>query len=74
MSKIRGGPGCVIVGSHEQVAERLAEYVDIGVSTFILASNPHLEEAYRVGEEVLPLVAGAIDARRTASALRVALA
>jgi alkanesulfonate monooxygenase len=46
----------VLVGSHEQVAERLAEYVDIGVSSFILASNSHLEEAYRVGEEVLPLV------------------
>ncbi|MEX3899529.1 LLM class flavin-dependent oxidoreductase [Paraburkholderia sp. BR10954] len=74
MSKIRGGPGCVIVGSHEQVAERLAEYVDIGVSTFILASNPHLEEAYRVGEEVLPLVAGAIGAGRNAAALRVATA
>lgn len=56
MSAIRGGPGCVLVGSHEQVAERLAEYVDIGVSSFILASNGHLEEAYRVGEEVLPLV------------------
>ncbi|GHD63922.1 LLM class flavin-dependent oxidoreductase [Jeongeupia chitinilytica] len=63
MSQIRGGPGCVLVGSHEQVAERLAEYVDIGVSSFILASNPHLEEAYRVGEEVLPLVAQA--ARRS---------
>jgi hypothetical protein len=25
---------------------------------FILASTPHLEEAYRVGEEVLPLVRG----------------
>lgn len=74
MSKIRGGPGCVIVGSHEQVAERLAEYVDIGVSSFILASNPHLEEAYRVGEEVLPLVAGAIGAGKNAAALRVATA
>lgn len=74
MSQIRGGPGCVIVGSHEQVAQRLAEYVEIGVSTFILASNPHLEEAYRVGEEVLPLVEGALDARRTAAALRVAQA
>ncbi|AOJ29815.1 alkanesulfonate monooxygenase [Burkholderia seminalis] len=72
MSQIRGGPGCVIVGSHEQVAERLAEYVDIGVSTFILASNPHLEEAYRVGEEVLPLVDGALNARGTQAALRVA--
>ncbi|MBB3257247.1 alkanesulfonate monooxygenase [Paraburkholderia bannensis] len=70
MSQIRGGPGCVIVGSHEQVAQRLAEYVDIGVSTFILASNPHLEEAYRVGEEVLPLVAGAQDEVRTRGALR----
>jgi alkanesulfonate monooxygenase len=63
MSKIRGGPGCVIVGSHEQVAERLLEYVHIGVSTFILASNPHLEEAYRVGEEVLPLVRGSLSAQ-----------
>lgn len=72
MSQIRGGPGCVIVGSHEQVAERLAEYVEIGVSTFILASNPHLEEAYRVGEEVLPLVDGALNARGTQAALRVA--
>jgi alkanesulfonate monooxygenase len=69
MSKIRGGPGCVIVGSHEQVAERLAEYVDIGVSTFILASNGHLEEAYRVGEEVLPLVPAAVNAVRTRNAL-----
>lgn len=60
MSLLRGGPGGVIVGSYEQVAERLAEYVDAGVSSFILASNPHLEEAYRVGEEVLPLVDSAI--------------
>lgn len=66
MSAIRGGPGCVLVGSHEQVVERLAEYVDIGVSSFILASNGHLEEAYRVGEEVLPLVPQA--ARRAVSA------
>jgi len=70
MSAIRGGPGCIIVGSHEQVAERLAEYVDIGVSSFILAGNPHLEEAYRVGEEVLPLVPQA--ARRSVSVARAA--
>ncbi len=69
MSAIRGGPGCVIVGSHEQVAERLAEYVDIGVNHFILASNPHLEEAYRVGEEVLPLVRQAIKGRQQVKAL-----
>lgn len=54
------GPVPVLVGSHAQVAERLAEYVEIGISSFILSAKPHLEEAYRVGEEVLPLVDGAI--------------
>jgi Coenzyme F420-dependent N5,N10-methylene tetrahydromethanopterin reductase and related flavin-dependent oxidoreductases len=44
------------VGSHQNIAERLAEYRDAGFSTFILASNPHLEEALRIGQEVLPLV------------------
>lgn len=69
MSAIRGGPGCVIVGSHEQVGERLAEYVDIGVNHFILASNPHLEEAYRVAEEVLPLVGQAIKGNQKIKAI-----
>lgn len=54
------GPVPLLVGSYAQVAERLAEYVDIGVSSFILSAKPHLEEAYRVGEEVLPLVDDAI--------------
>lgn len=72
MSAIRGGPGLVIVGSHEQVAERLAEYVDIGVTQFILASNPHLEEAYRVAEEVLPLVPGAIKSRQKVTPIHAA--
>jgi alkanesulfonate monooxygenase len=50
------GPVPLLVGSYAQVAERLAEYVEIGVTSFILSAKPHLEEAYRVGEEVLPLV------------------
>jgi alkanesulfonate monooxygenase len=45
-----------LVGSHQNIAERLAEYRDAGFSTFILAANPHLEEALRIGQEVLPLV------------------
>lgn len=53
---IRGGPAFGLVGSYEQVAERLDELVALGVDAFILAGNPHLEEAYRVGEEVLPLL------------------
>jgi len=55
---LRGGQTQGIVGSYEQVAERLDDLVQLGADAFILASTPHLEEAYRVGEEVLPLVRG----------------
>jgi alkanesulfonate monooxygenase len=52
----RGGPGIGVVGSYEQAAEWLDRYLRAGVDAFVLAGTPHLEEAYRVGEEVLPLV------------------
>ncbi|MCY1279204.1 Alkanesulfonate monooxygenase [compost metagenome] len=55
---LRGGQTNGIVGSYQQVAERLDELVQLGADAFILASTPHLEEAYRVGEEVLPLLRG----------------
>ncbi len=55
---LRGGQTNGIVGSYEQVAEKLDQLVQLGADAFILASTPHLEEAYRVGEEVLPLVRG----------------
>jgi len=55
---LRGGQTQGIVGSYEQVAQRLDDLVQLGADAFILASTPHLEEAYRVGEEVLPLVRG----------------
>jgi alkanesulfonate monooxygenase len=37
-------------------------WVQLGADAFILASTPHLEEAYRVGEEVLPLIRGSTSA------------
>jgi alkanesulfonate monooxygenase len=61
-SLLRGGQTNGIVGSYEQVAERLDQLVQLGADAFILASTPHLEEAYRVGEEVLPLVRGSTSA------------
>jgi alkanesulfonate monooxygenase len=51
----RGGAGTALVGSHDEVAERIAEYAALGVDEFILSGYPHLEEAYWVGEGVLPL-------------------
>lgn len=51
---VREGAGTAVVGSHDEVAARLREYVDAGFTELILSGWPHVEEAYRVGEHVLP--------------------
>lgn len=51
---VRGGAGTAVIGSHEQVAARIAEYEALGVDTFIFSAYPNLEEAVRIGEDLLP--------------------
>jgi alkanesulfonate monooxygenase len=51
---VRGGAGTALVGSYDEVADRIREYAALGLDTFILSGYPHLEEAYTVGEEILP--------------------
>jgi alkanesulfonate monooxygenase len=53
---VRGGAGTALVGSHEEVADRVAEYYELGIDEFILSGYPHLEEAYQVGEGLLPVL------------------
>ncbi len=53
---LRGGAGTALVGSHTEVADRIEEYASLGISEFILSGYPHLEEAYWVGEGVLPIL------------------
>lgn len=54
---VRGGAGTALVGSHEEVADRVAEYHALGIEEFILSGYPHLEEAYQVGEGLIPVLA-----------------
>jgi alkanesulfonate monooxygenase len=51
---VRGGAGTALVGSHHEVADRIAEYHQLGFDHFILSGQPHLEEAYWFGEGVIP--------------------
>lgn len=53
---VRPGAGVALVGSHADVADRIAEYHAMGVDHLILSGQPHLEEVYRFGEGVLPLL------------------
>ena len=53
-----------LVGSYRAVADRLDEYASLGVDTLILSANPHLEEAYRLGEHVLSKLSSRTRAAR----------
>ncbi|BBT71476.1 MULTISPECIES: FMNH2-dependent alkanesulfonate monooxygenase [Enterobacteriaceae] len=53
---VRGGAGTALVGNPQQVAERIREYQALGISHFIFSGYPHLEEAHRFAELVMPLL------------------
>ena len=51
---VRGGAGTALVGTPDQIAERIREYQAVGIDTVIGSGYPHLEEAYRVAELLFP--------------------
>lgn len=53
---VRGGAGTALVGDPQTVAARILEYTALGIDSFILSGYPHLEEAYRFAELVMPLL------------------
>ncbi|PYI54533.1 LLM class flavin-dependent oxidoreductase [Paenibacillus flagellatus] len=68
LSNIRGGGGVQLVGTPEQVADRLLDYIDIGISSFIMSNYPHLEEAIHTGRHLLPVLKRKLAARSGAAA------
>lgn len=61
---VRGGAGTALVGSPQQVADRIREYQALGIENFILSGYPHLEEAHRFAELVMPLLPLASNAEK----------
>lgn len=51
---VRSGAGTALVGTPEQIAERMQEYADLGIETFIFSGYPHLEEAFYTSELLFP--------------------
>lgn len=54
--KTIGPTGIAIVGSYEEVAQKIMEYKAIGVSHFIFSGWPKQEEMIRFGKHVMPLI------------------
>lgn len=61
---VRGGAGTALVGSPQQVADRIREYQALGIENFIFSGYPHLEEAHRFAELVMPLLPLATNAEK----------
>ncbi|MBL3520191.1 FMNH2-dependent alkanesulfonate monooxygenase [Aliarcobacter lanthieri] len=55
----REGCATALVGSPEIIVERITEYANMGVDTFVFSGYPHLEEAYKFAELVFPLLPSA---------------
>jgi len=56
LALVRPGPGITLVGDPDTVARRIWEYQDIGFDAFILSNFPLVEEAYRVADDLLPIL------------------
>lgn len=56
-----------IAGSYDRVAGQIATLHAAGITHFVLSASPSLEEAYRIGQFVLPRVRAALGQLRTAA-------
>ena len=54
IGKARSGCGAAIVGTPEQVIEKIRRYQAMGIEAFIFSGYPHVDEARRFAELVLP--------------------
>jgi alkanesulfonate monooxygenase len=54
VGRARSGCGAALVGSSEQILERLHQYQKMGIRSFIFSGYPHIDEAEHFGNKVLP--------------------
>ncbi len=54
IGKARSGAGGALVGSGEQIVEKINRYMDMGIRAFIFSGYPLIEEAEYVARLVLP--------------------
>lgn len=56
LTQVLSGNSISLVGTPQQVAERIVEFVDLGFDKILLRGFPHLEVIEEIGEKVIPLV------------------
>ena len=56
LTQVLSGNSIALVGTPQQVAERIVEFVDLGFDKLLLRGFPHLEVIEEIGQKVIPLV------------------
>ncbi len=56
LTQVLSGNSIALVGTPDQVAARIVEYVDLGFDKVLLRGFPHLETIEEVGQKVIPRV------------------
>ena len=54
IGRARSGCGSAIVGTPEQVLQKIKRYTEMGMRSFIFSGYPHLDECDLFGQHVLP--------------------
>lgn len=54
IGRARSGCGAALVGTPEQILEKIQSYIDLGIRSFIFSGYPHLEECELFAKMVLP--------------------
>ena len=54
IGRARSGCGAALVGSPQQIIEKLNRYMDMGIRAFVLSGYPLIEECELFGKHVLP--------------------
>ena len=54
--KLRNGAATALVGSYNDIADRILEYQAAGADEFVFSGYPHVEEAFWFAEGVMPIL------------------
>lgn len=54
IGRARSGCGAALVGTPQQILDKIQRYKDMGIRAFIFSGYPHLDECKNFGELVLP--------------------
>ncbi len=54
IGRARSGCGAALVGNPQQILDKIQQYMDMGIRAFIFSGYPHLDEAKKFAELVLP--------------------